>query len=744
MQWAAKLSNFSLRVSLPLTVVALLMLASDGWCQQELRSGKKGATSPAPVTSTSVDADTQALDVAIKAGSITLSGADGATLDGANSAIRATVFDRTNSNPVATQLVDSNGDPVSVGGGTQYSQGTAATDTDQLMLAGCVRADTAAVPTGVIDGDRVRCIVDSAGLLWVRAAQSGTWNIGTLTSITNAVAVTGTFWQATQPISAASLPLPTGAATAANQDGIIRDGTGDTTQANVVSGRLQVDGSGVTQPVSGTVTVTDGAGALNVICDSGCGGGTQYAEDTAHVSGDQLSMAGVVQQTADAALAADGDRTALQVDANGYLKVNIKAGAGSGGTAATDNSAFTGGTTSVTPIGAIYDTTPPAVTDGNVGAPRMDSNRYLYVDCVVGCSGGATTPTDNFANPTDAGNSAAFNFVWDGAAWDRAPGTSTDGLLVNLGANNDVTVTGSVTANAGTNLNTSLLALESGGNLATIAGVVDATASTVPANALVVGGTDGTNTRMLKTDTAGELQVDVLTLPALPAGANTIGTVNIGTFPDNEPINVAQMNGVAVTMGNGVAGTGVQRVTIASDSTGTLAVTQATASSLNAQVVGSVAHDGVDAGNPVKIGCHARTTNRTAVADADRADVVCDDNGQLVVTPMAPRDRVVRSGVVTVSTTTETTLLAAGGAGVFRDLTYLKCTNNSATLVRVDLRDATAGTVIDSWALAASGGGFNLAFSVPYAQASANNNWTIQLSGAVTDVRCSCQAVEKN
>jgi len=54
----------------------------------------------------------------------------------------------------------------------------------------------------------------------------------------------------TQPISAASLPLPTGAATAALQDGIIKDGTGDTTEANVSSGRLHVDGSGVTQPIS--------------------------------------------------------------------------------------------------------------------------------------------------------------------------------------------------------------------------------------------------------------------------------------------------------------------------------------------------------------------------------------------------------------------------------------------------------------------------------------------------------------
>lgn len=37
-------------------------------------------------------------------------------------------------------------------------------------------------------------------------------------------------------------------------------------------------------------------------------------------------------------------------------------------------------------------------------------------------------------------------------------------------------------------------------------------------------------------------------------------------------VNVAEMNGVAVTMGNGASGTGVQRVTLASDSTGTLNV----------------------------------------------------------------------------------------------------------------------------------------------------------------------------
>lgn len=66
-----------------------------------------------------------------------------------------------------------------------------------------------------------------------------------------------------------------------------------------------------------------------------------------------------------------------------------------------------------------------------------------------------------------------------------------------------------------------------------------------------------------------------------PTGTTTqpvSGTVSITA---NSAVNVAQINGVATSMGNGVSGTGVQRVTIASDSTGTMAVTQTTAGNLN-------------------------------------------------------------------------------------------------------------------------------------------------------------------
>lgn len=49
----------------------------------------------------------------------------------------------------------------------------------------------------------------------------------------------------------------------------------------------------------------------------------------------------------------------------------------------------------------------------------------------------ASAATDNYANPTTT-DVKSFNMAWDGATWDRVPGNSVDGLLVNLGVNNDI------------------------------------------------------------------------------------------------------------------------------------------------------------------------------------------------------------------------------------------------------------------------------------------------------------------
>lgn len=60
-------------------------------------------------------------------------------------------------------------------------------------------------------------------------------------------------------------------------------------------------------------------------------------------------------------------------------------------------------------------------------------------------------------------------------------------------------------------------------------------------------------------------------------------------------------------------------------------VSQATASNLNAQVVGNVAHDDADAGNPVKTGGKAVTSLPTAVAANDRTNHITDTTGRAFV-----------------------------------------------------------------------------------------------------------------
>lgn len=103
--------------------------------------------------------------------------------------------------------------------------------------------------------------------------------------------------------------------------------------------------------------------------------------------------------------------------------------------------------------------------------------------------------------------------------------TSND-LIVTLDGET-ITISGSVTANAGTNLNTSLLALESGGNLATIAGKDFATQTTLAAvNAKLVSGTDIGDVTI--NNASGGSAVNI------QDGGNTITVDNGGTFPVQE------------------------------------------------------------------------------------------------------------------------------------------------------------------------------------------------------------------
>ncbi len=118
---------------------------------------------------------------------ITASGSDGALLDGVNSAIKATVKDLTNSNPLTTAIVDANGDQItSFGGGTQYTEDVASAADPIGTALNLIRKDTLAALTSA-DGDNVAARGTDKGELYVKHVDS--------------LPVTGTFYQATQPVS---------------------------------------------------------------------------------------------------------------------------------------------------------------------------------------------------------------------------------------------------------------------------------------------------------------------------------------------------------------------------------------------------------------------------------------------------------------------------------------------------------------------------------------------------------------
>lgn len=165
----------------------------------------------------------------------------------------------------------------------------------------------------------------------VTANQGGTWTVqpGNTANTTawkvdgSAVTqpVSGTFFQATQPISAAALPLPSGASTSALQT------TGNTSLSSidshipsgltVTSTRLLVDGSGVTQPVSGTVTAT----ISGTVAATQSGTWTVQPGNTANTTAWKVDGSAVTQPISAAALPlpSGASTSALQTTGNTSL-----------------------------------------------------------------------------------------------------------------------------------------------------------------------------------------------------------------------------------------------------------------------------------------------------------------------------------------------------------------------------------------------------------------------------------------
>lgn len=159
-------------------------------------------------------------------------------------------------------------------------------------------------------------------------------------------------------------------------------------------------------------------------------------------------------------------------------------------------------------------------------------------------------------------------------------------------------------------------------------------------------------------------------------------------------------------------------------------------------VSGTAAVGSTASGSPVQVGVIAATAIQTARTAGQMVAPAADKIGRVVGSNEQIRDLTTMAPMVTLTSTTETTIVAAV-ASIFNDLRGMVITNTSATGTRVDIRTVAAGTVVFSvWVPATT----TITVSLPVVakQATVNTAWTAQLGTAVTDVRITAFAIQAN
>jgi len=149
---------------------------------------------------------------------------------------------------------------------------------------------------------------------------------------------------------------------------------------------------------------------------------------------------------------------------------------------------------------------------------------------------------------------------------------------------------------------------------------------------------------------------------------------------------------------------------------------------------GFINHDSADLGSPVKVG--NRATNSlsalTLVADGDRTDAFAGVDGVQIVRPHSNLEDIV-SGNASNTDGTSTQVIAASGAGVKTYITDITITNTSASNIIVELKDGTT----TKWTFPVpANGGVTHAFTTPI-PGTANTAWNFDPSAATTTVYCS-------
>lgn len=463
-----------------------------------------------------------------------------------------------------------------------------------------------------------------------------------------------------------------------------------------------------------------------------------YADPTTHrlLVDTSVSLSSVTTAVATAVAPTYGEGTAvaLSTDLSGALRVSGSLSVG--GT--TDNSAFTAGTSTGTPAMGFYHSTIDTVTDGRAASLAIDSKRNLFVTLrdAAGNARGVNVDANNnlgvvlgaettkvigvVRNSDGAGNLLTTNsttytakFALDGNLLGTL-GTafSTAGKVDVKAADGDVFVRQAT----GTNLHmvldsgtvTTVSASRTVGNGGAVLDAVN-TAATAPANGVLTLGlynstepspTTGQSVG-IQLDSKGRQRMVIMDAAGNTRGANIDANNNMGVVLAAETTKVL---GTVRVLGNVGA-----------------IMDAATAATVPA--------------NALYSGRRGTTALPTAVSDGQMVGAMADKFGRQVVLPVTIRDLVGTQTTTISASTSETTVITAGAAGIFNDPILFLVSNTSATAVRVDFRDATAGSILFSLSVPATDvRGFSMG-GVPVPQTTAANNWTAQSSASVTDLR---------
>jgi hypothetical protein len=339
------------------------------------------------------------------------------------------------------------------------------------------------------------------------------------------------------------------AATVHREEVVLGNGSGDTALAEVTNAAPTTEFGLVVRNIpSGTQVVGDGGGALTVDALDLDIRNLTPATDIVRI-GDgtdnvNVTAAGELNVIATAQPGVDiGDVTIN--NAAGAAAVNVQDG---GNSLTIDGSVSVTGTVTV---------------DSELTTADLDTGGGTDTRAVVGlalaASGGALLVGS--ANPMPVSDNGSTLSVDDGAGSLTVDGSVSLAAAIPAGTNNigDVDIASALPAGDNNIGNVDVVTMPD----VTVIGKA-ASGAAVAGNPVLVAGQDGTNARTLKTDAAGELQVDVLTLPALPAGGNTIGNVNVATLPGS-------LTGFAEDTGHTGGDVGLQVLAVRKDTGGALA-----------------------------------------------------------------------------------------------------------------------------------------------------------------------------